>query len=133
MREAAFEGPALLSGLDEDTRNDLRRRLALNDFPEEAAYLDEEEEAIKVANAAIKRAVDVLQEAAGFAGNGSRFRRLDGRLKRGRRARDRGGKGKGGNANDCRCGVGRRSAAAVRQDIHRIFAEAFPTIFKTAA
>jgi hypothetical protein len=133
MREAAFEGPALLSGLDEDTRNDLRRRLALNDFPEEAAYLGEEEEAIKVANAAIKRAVDVLQEAAGFAGNDRAFddwmaassvvveREIEAEKRR------------AAAPTAATASSGDDLAAEVRRDIHRIFAEAFPTIFKSAA
>ena len=46
-----------------------KRRLALEDHPQEAAYLDEGEEAIAVANAAINMVVSALQTAAGFEAN----------------------------------------------------------------
>ena len=40
LREAAFEGPAMLSGFTEEMRADLKRRLIFEEHPEQAARLD---------------------------------------------------------------------------------------------
>src|SRR5258708_3048925 len=69
LREAAFDGPAFLSGLSEDTRSELKRRIGLEEHPHEAAQLEEAEEAVKVANASISMLATALQSAAGFEGD----------------------------------------------------------------
>jgi hypothetical protein len=61
FRAAAFEGPATLSGFTEELRSEIRRRNALEENPVEAAQLDEAEEAVAVANAAIGMVAGALQ------------------------------------------------------------------------
>jgi hypothetical protein len=71
--EAAYEQPSMVSGLTEEARAELKRRIAIEQQPEEAAYCDENEEAVKVVNAAITMVAAALQSATGFEGNDQAF------------------------------------------------------------
>ncbi len=66
IRGAAFEGPAMLSGFTEQSRAELKRRLMVDEYPEEAALLEKAEEAVKVANTVIGMVAGALQQSAGF-------------------------------------------------------------------
>ena len=74
FRAAAFEGPATLSGFSEEMRNEIKRRNALEEHPHEAAQLEEAEEAVAVANAAIRMVAGALQASSGFEGNDEAFK-----------------------------------------------------------
>jgi hypothetical protein len=73
LRGAVFEGPAFLCGLSEDTRSELKRRIGLEEHPHEAAQLEEAEEAVAVANAAIRMVAGAPQTSAGFEGDDQAF------------------------------------------------------------
>jgi hypothetical protein len=134
FREAACEGPAQLSGFSEETRTDLKRRVAMQEHPEEAALLAESEEAVRVANAAVRMVAGALQSAAGFEGNDRGFedwmtassaaveREIEAEKRRAETSATA-----AANSSDV------DHAAEVRRDIDRMFREAFPTIFKSAA
>lgn len=73
FREAAFEGPAMLSELSEETRSELKRRIVREAQPQAAARLDEAEEAVTVAYAAINMVAGALKTEGGFEGSDLAF------------------------------------------------------------
>jgi hypothetical protein len=63
----------LLSGFTEQTRAEIKRRILLEEHRQEATHLDEAEDAVTVANAAIAMTAGALQQAAGFDSNDHTF------------------------------------------------------------
>lgn len=134
LRAAACEGPAMLSGFTEDARAELKRRILLEAHPQQAAQLDEAEEAVAVANAAINMAAAALQTAAGFDGNESAFEHWMAASSASVEREIAAAKAKPeGSQPTPTVQSEEQLRADVGREIDRIFAEAFPTLFKTAA
>jgi hypothetical protein len=132
FRAAAFEGPATLSGLSEDTRSELKRRIGLEEHPHEAAQLEEAEEAVAVANAAIGMVAGALRTSGGFEGNDQAFESWMTISSAGVEREIAAEKAKSDTATVA-SPFDEQLKADIRSDIDRIFAEAFPSIFKSAA
>jgi hypothetical protein len=133
FRAAAFEGPATLSGLSEDTRSELKRRIGLEEHPHEAAQLEEAEEAVAVANAAIGMVAGALQTSGGFEGNNQAFENWMTSSSADVEREIAAEKSKSDTQPTVASPFDEQLKADIRSDIDRIFAEAFPSIFKSAA
>ena len=132
-REAAFEGPAVLCGLDEATRSDIKRRIGLEEHPQEAAQLEEAEEAVAGATAAINMAVRAVQTSGGFEGNDSAF---EGWMTASSAGVEREIAAEKSGAKPPMASIvhlGDELTSAIKKDIDRIFREGLPTIFKPVA
>ena len=133
FRAAAFEGPATLSGLSDDTRSELKRRIGLEEHPREAAQLEEAEEAVAVANAAISMIAGALQTSGGFEGNNQGFENWMTSSSADVEREIAAEKSKSDTQPTVASPFDEQLKADIKSDIDRIFAEAFPTIFKSAA
>jgi hypothetical protein len=133
FREAAFEGPATLSGFSEETRSELKRRVGLEEHPHEAAQLEEAEEAVAVANAAISMIAGALQTSGGFEGNNQAFEKWMTSSSAGVEREIAAEKAKSDTQPTLASPFDEQLKTDIRSDIDRIFAEAFPTIFKSPA
>ena len=134
FRAAAFEGPAALSGFSEEMRNDIKRRNALEEHPREAAQLDEAEEAVAVANAAIRMVAGALQTSGGFAGDDQAFENWMTTSSAGVEREIAAEKSKPETSPTPKLTFRRSSLRPnVGREIDGIIPEGFPSIFKSAA
>jgi hypothetical protein len=133
LREAVFEGPAFLCGLSEDTRSELKRRIGLEEHPQKAAQLDEAEEAVAVANAAIRMVASALQTSGGFEGNDQAFENWMTTSSADVEREIAAEKSKPETPPTPKVLSEEELKADIGREIDRIFAEGFPSIFKSAA
>jgi hypothetical protein len=105
----------------------------LEDHPRKAAYLDEGEEAVRVVNTAITMVATALQSAAGFEGDDQAFEKWMTASSAGVEREIQLAKAKAETPTTAAASSSVDHVAEVRRDIDRIFAEAFPTILKSAA
>ncbi|PZV39747.1 hypothetical protein [Mesorhizobium kowhaii] len=68
FQAAAFEGPAALSGLTEELRADLEKRMVEQNHGATIEAMDDAKEAIALAQAAFEIAISTVKDEAGFAG-----------------------------------------------------------------
>ena len=133
LREAAFEGPPMLSGNRRRHGSELRRRIALEEHPGEAAQLDEAEEAVAVANAAINMVAAALQTAAGFEGNEHAFANWMAESSAAVEREIVAAKSKPNSSLASMEANSEQLKVDIGREIDRIFQEAFPSVFKSAA
>lgn len=129
FREAACEGPALLSGFSEDMRSELKRRVALEEHPQEAAYLAECEEAVRVVDAAITMVGHALQSAAGFEGDDQAFERWITASSAGVEREIEAERSRANTSTMPASPDADQLMAEIKRDIDRIFHEGLPALF----
>jgi hypothetical protein len=105
----------------------------LEEHPQEAAQLEEAEEAVTVANAAISMVASALQISAEFEGDNRAF---EGWMTAASTSVEReiaAEKSKPDTPPTAASPFNEQLKADIRKDIDEIFSRAFPTIFKSAA